>query len=844
MCLQITLTCVCAGYCGCTLQDFKVETCNDVGETVVSDPTGICSVYLNSPVVSTLSSFRTYVGWKDLAITSCALLDTTKTICYRVDTSGGTQRISAGTAVVGFRFISSRRLVRRRRSLLAVDTGNLELDGEGSMYTDEEASAASSEMSMVQYLLWNASWIHSGQPCTSLVHAYRVSSHPTNQGSHSFSVMDRHVLKHCLHWRMAANHTLAIYAPGTLMLDGMGDVFMLSYNGLSAALTDDRFMNGMIDAFPHSIIYLASYAEWAEPFISSVKMIESYIKHFEIMFINRTIDYYASHMNQSKNGSAQLFSNNTLHSRQMVLDRLQASKQMMHHLLPFMHAGMQFASHTLESGRNVSREIDTAVSTFILDFPPIPEYQLSALVAINASSRHLLQWQDSINSTNNTQEGESTWKERLQSIPVTQEIGMVQAYSSLIAAGAYKSALLPAQLANRWKEGPFVWPVSIYATDMHSSCPVGADAAGVIISAFESLREQLLIVTGNAAGSTAPSGNHSTVRVLYSFPRIHKHIFRDKSESLSTYRIKLPLGPLSSSKLEFDFSFDSSNDPVHYLVGFFIGNYSEEDRGYTLSRMLKEYFVCSFDEVVMKCRNKTTSLVPGTIAILIMLCLYSLAFGFSAPVFLSAISITGIILWHVYGYSPACFPLVPPCILQDVVDVFKWFIPLQLEWPAALQHVDGCAYNESVPLDKCFRSCRDDPFYYGEYQGWEASVAWLLCDWDPDWCKNSVLPWAVSNTGTWIPSTFAQMIEQKSNTLFFQNYPAHKQFIEAQRFCFYVHLIYFVPYLFIIIICIYAVILLLSIPFVLIQSLADFLFQTLVFTHMHAAITSDGRQPV
>ena len=66
----------------------QVEPCTDVGALVTPDPTALCSVMMNSAILSTLNS---YVGWKDLSVTSCAILDQARTFCYRVDASGGTQ---------------------------------------------------------------------------------------------------------------------------------------------------------------------------------------------------------------------------------------------------------------------------------------------------------------------------------------------------------------------------------------------------------------------------------------------------------------------------------------------------------------------------------------------------------------------------------------------------------------------------------------------------------------------------------------------------------------------------------------------------------------------------------
>lgn len=53
-------------------QDIAVEPCSDPGMVVTPDPAAYCSIMMNSAILSTSNIF---VNWKDLAVTSCAVLD-------------------------------------------------------------------------------------------------------------------------------------------------------------------------------------------------------------------------------------------------------------------------------------------------------------------------------------------------------------------------------------------------------------------------------------------------------------------------------------------------------------------------------------------------------------------------------------------------------------------------------------------------------------------------------------------------------------------------------------------------------------------------------------------------
>lgn len=591
-----------------------METCNDIGQVVNPDPTALCNVFLNSPIVFQQSALlSSYVGWKDLALTSCALLDTTKTLCFRVDTSGGSQRIAAATAVVGLEFIQG----GARRRLLS-----------SSMEDIQERK--------VQHMLWDASWdaMYSSTVCIALVQAFRASSSLV-------SVVDRHTLKQCLHWRMAANSTLEMFG-----IQDVSDQFILSTQGLAYAWMQPSFLDGfLVQHFPQALLYLVSHAEWAEPLVQVVE---------NLQVLNTTFAHVQAFLSTR---------NNTHLQKSMA--RVQA---MTHTILPFMQSAhtssyFQKQSMVFHAALNDSRTTDSIIASKM------------------TTNRRLL----ATNLANVEGEKEVTWKDTLDEIPST--IAMVQAYSSLVAAGAYKTALLPSELANAWKSGPFTFPESLYSYTRNgeNNCPAGKEAVQVILGTFKLLQWQY---------ANIPAFGGKTL-VSSSFPIIHQTQLED------ALHVNLPLGPLGSWPIEV------SKDDVWMgsFVGFLTGNTTEQ--GWTASRLLKETFQCNFEKVIVKCReNQKSTLVTGTAAILLMLALLYIAFGSILYLLVGVIFITTLILWNVYGYSPACFPMVPPCILEDMLAIFQWLFPLQLQWPLALQRTPNCAFNASIAVQDCFLSCK------------------------------------------------------------------------------------------------------------------------------------------
>ena len=164
------------GYCACPFTDVVVEQCSHVGEIVTPDPTKLCNVRLNGAILSTNNM---KVSWKDLAVTSCAILDKATTYCYGVSSVGFASSV-LHPSVVGFNLLST----GRRRRLLG---------GGGPYWSAADNLEEGEDDSLAHYMMWNASWTASGEPCRGLVHAYRSGAYRSGdtEDHHHGNVMDR-----------------------------------------------------------------------------------------------------------------------------------------------------------------------------------------------------------------------------------------------------------------------------------------------------------------------------------------------------------------------------------------------------------------------------------------------------------------------------------------------------------------------------------------------------------------------------------------------------------------------------------------------------------------------------
>lgn len=112
----------------------------------------------------------------------------------------------------------------------------------------------------------------------------------------------------------------------------------------------------------------------------------------------------------------------------------------------------------------------------------------------------------------------------------------------------------------------------------------------------------------------------------------------------------------------------------------------------TFSSIVKDLLMCDFESVVTCSRhnrNLVVSLLMSYIIYWIAITLLSSAGlrGMSTPLFLLVPVLT---LWLAYGMAPTCLPMVPTCILQDIVTTVQILVPARVTWPTALQAYPRC----------------------------------------------------------------------------------------------------------------------------------------------------------
>lgn len=617
-----------------------------------------------------------------------------RTYCFKVDSSGGVQRSSSATSVVGFELLATGR--RRRRTLLEISD---------SVVDDVE------EADLVKYLLYNASWTTSGEVCRSLVYAYRSSTSSGNQ--QLTSVLDRHYLKECLHNRLVTNYTINLYN-WTLAPD---DSIFLTWQTLANAMLSPAFVIQVLQNPSALFFYVANTAEWMVPLKNIFAAVDNYMvyimHHLEELYRQYSQSQKRKQQQESQNSTTNSsfseFPNKDSQTQFAYRDALERHRVFARDVMPFMHATSIYFSTVISSSAAVHTSdgnsslllLPTMVDIqHVLDAEKEEQnrkflHQIFGESGNEASQQNLMMSNDHNESNNDTispasrsildANSATDWKLNLAYIPPTIEVGAVQAYSSLIASAGIKNAMLPEELAERWLGGPFEWPPLDVAAQFSTTCPVGETLINILVATFTSLAQQLT--------DPKPVNSFYRQRANSTFPAIHRIELSTKQNTTTNKTTSFDTKP-QDSVVATTFSVlkslitDVAGIDMAYVVGFFAGPLKPEDGTLTLAKLIKQWTSCDFQNV-MDCQKKRTNTFVGILAVVLWMVILYAATGTVGAFVLGGVSVPAVVMWYTYGYSPSCIPMIPTCVVEDVFSIFAWIVPLQFVWPTTLQKIPG-----------------------------------------------------------------------------------------------------------------------------------------------------------
>lgn len=412
----------------------------------------------------------------------------------------------------------------------------------------------------------------------------------------------------------------------------------------------------------------------------------------------------------------------------------------------------------------------------------------------------------------------------------------VRAYSAWVAAtkGYSNIQIGQSRLTDSWLQGPLLWPPRFdHLADSGKDCQAADEAVAAALQVADILRRYYTSEEYLGSMTTPPWDLQSNSPSVYMSPTAKDKAFAQSTPRPQDDRKDLPAAT-------FYYVIDGWVGPT--LGKSFLDNvtlaaasFFNLDAGvapgdsFTAGTILKNSLVCDFEAVTF-CRKES---MPSRKNLVVSFMIsYGIYLGISF--LLDATMITGIIgpVWRIfglaifvpwmafqmaYGVGPACFPMVPTCLLQDVMLFVQQLFPERITWPDSLQLHPGCA--SSGGQQPCLRSCRSDPFYF---TSWESSISWATCNWFVKDCDKLVPMFPdVVRSWTQLPQAFMNHSHIASEDLW-----------HGHQFCFFMTLGQLLPYIFLAIGILYALVQIVMLPVIVFSAGMQFAWQAIAYTHI------------
>ena len=221
---------------------------------------------------------------------------------------------------------------------------------------------------------------------------------------------------------------------------------------------------------------------------------------------------------------------------------------------------------------------------------------------------------------------------------------------------------------------------------------------------------------------------------------------------------------------------------------------------WTATYAVDSLLYCKFEEV-MFCNNSRNDLLPSFLFICIVVFFMSIILSYIGCGGVTMILFTLIpllTLWYSTGVSPKCLPMLPTCLLDDVIESLKLVFPMTISLPQYL-------VTNTTQLRKCEEL---------QFQTWEDSLVYLYCE--LGFCNgmNNTLLWGVF---------YLRFSDMHANTL--------GQHQDAHRMCALITFKRVIPVIIILNILLALFFVLLATVGVIIQPIMELIWRSVIFNH-------------
>ena len=521
------------------------------------------------------------------------------------------------------------------------------------------------------FILREDEWRH--EPCRSLI--------LLAQEHRESGVLDRLATAECLRWREIGERAVVRFN-----LTRVPAVAFTSFAHLATVMASDpKATLELARSAPRLALYLLSFQEWVQPLAVLAAQYATLLR------------------NHSRLAAPFLFSSSSSNhtTGDLPLGRLPSAIPRLPELMGLLHVGRfrppVWSGRAVEaSGRRGAMRMTTMTKGI-------------------GGRRGLFQTADVEASASALMSSPSSWKDT---------VAAAQSLSISIAEGV-ASATLAVPVAQLWAQGPFVWPPN-YDYDSDSvgpSCLVAQLGFNYTLYTFQST---VTFYTGQ--GPPGPAVARTFLGCWPVFPFV---VIR--AGALPTFNTTAAIAGYSvASVLDtfLQYTIDRNG-----LMGYV--SRSPDGGPSPLSQDVTTIYRCDFN-AVQHCTNFRRDLGWGAVVVLLLMG------GVSVGARSAGIPGVDVVLFflypwcvvlYVFGVSPLCLPMLPTCLMDEVLRLVRFLFPVSISWPESLQAWPGCAGGAPSPTGhtqvglvvagtaSCFRSCTQFPFEFGS---WIDNTAWIL----------------------------------------------------------------------------------------------------------------------
>jgi hypothetical protein len=623
------------GVCSCMQQATPVQTCSSpLLSAVMPDASQMCVVDMD---IASMSTTNAFYDWNSLATTPCVLISSGNANCYSVGAYGNLvvgHGVSNTPFAIGFGSTST------NRRLLQSGPHNYTL-GPNPHYQDpllriQPPTVLNTSDALQQGMLLFQHWDHITEPCSSLAIAYLAHQ--------DIGIMGEHALANCVHWRQIGNQT--IQEMNLTKLED-NDQFLMSIMDFASAIREKGALKELIDT-PGIWRSIFFQLKVVKPLQKIFARIAEHFVALHIEAILQLMNYTSfvaplNHLNISRaEKDFRLFVENKQHT--------------IKYLMPYM------PSIDLEMLQNLTineTTIEQAFEDAVL-YAFKTTQNTSNRGSQHASTHSHTDW----NTTQNN--SRRNHRQLLQYNPVTT-------YSSVVAqTDKFSNIMLGDAIAETWLQGPFGWPPK-YTQQTSSQCSAASELLNIMY-------ENGLVLKKFYHDDYASKFKSLPWDISTNLPKLYKSN-TSAIASNSTFVIE---DSSSSSDVVAAYFLFVGNSILKPLFGvtpgsvkeFFLGGVAP-DGSWSAKMLLQEVISCDFESVMLCSRHNRNVFISLIISIAMYLAVSGLMSIFqlgslSGWFLLAVIPMTA---WLSYGMSPFCAPMIPTCVLQDVIDTVQVSTP-------------------------------------------------------------------------------------------------------------------------------------------------------------------------